>query len=333
MAAIPSTSLPTNACCIRSAFFPVSSTKVRIMERAASGSSSEKAVSAEKLNEGWALSRFESISVEGFSSGSASAVSCISCVICASSAAIWPSFKVSNSSFTVKGLCRHPAKPCSCNAFSSISLRAVTAITGILRAWGILEARNNFTRSKPLMAGICISVSSTSKVEERNCSVSSSNCSQQTASMPCCFSMAAVRFSWILSSSIRSTRITFIGGITSVSSFNVFSSEEASSPGTSAPAGIFLILLPKGLFSTIDLPTGKSGNTTVKQLPFPKVLCTSMVPSSRRTNLCTIDNPSPNPSSPCAPGRRVNSWKIRSRSSDAMPFPVSETAMVSFEAS
>ena len=113
----------------------------------------------------------------------------------ASSADICPSFRVTSNSFTVKGLCRHPAKPCSCKAFSSISLRAVTAITGILRACGMLEARNNLTRSKPLIAGICISVSSTSNVEERSCSISSSNCSQQTASMLCCFSMAAVRFS------------------------------------------------------------------------------------------------------------------------------------------
>ena len=185
----------------------------------------------------------------------------------------------------------------------------------------MLEARNNLTRSKPLIAGICISVSSTSNVEERSCSISSSNCSQQTASMLCCFSMAAVRFSWILSSSIRSTRITFMAGTASVSSGE-----------TSVSFDGFLILLPKGLFSTIDLPTGKSGNTTVKQLPFPNVLCTSIVPSSRRTSLCTMDNPSPNPSSPCAPGRRVNSWKMRSRSSDAIPLPVSATAIVSFEA-
>ena len=45
----------------------------------------------------------------------------------------------------------------------SISLRAVTAITGIVFACGILEARKSFTKSKPLIAGICISVSNTSR--------------------------------------------------------------------------------------------------------------------------------------------------------------------------
>ena len=158
------------------------------MECVASGSSSEKEVRAFTF-------------------------SCISSVICASSAESWPSFTVSNNSFTVNGLCKQPAKPCSCKAALSISLRAVTAITGIVFACGILEARNSFTRSNPLMAGICISVSNTSKTEERSCSISCSSCSQHTASIPCCFNMAAVRFSWILSSSIKSTRMTFMGGM------------------------------------------------------------------------------------------------------------------------
>ena len=142
------------------------------MECAASASSSEKAVNAEK---------FKELTV------------CISSVMCASSAASCPSLTVSNSSFTVKGLCRQPAKPCSCKASISISLREVTAITGIVFACGILEARKSFTKSKPLIAGICISVSNTSKTEVRSCSINSSNCSQQTASIPCCFNMAAVK--------------------------------------------------------------------------------------------------------------------------------------------
>ena len=72
---------------------------------------------------------------------------------------------------------------------------------------------------------------------------------------------------------------------------------------------------------------------TVKQLPSPSLLCTSIVPSSKTTNFFTIDNPKPKPSSPCAPDKRVNSWKIRSRSSVAIPFPVSEIAIVSLEES
>ena len=36
----------------------------------------------------------------------------------------------------------------------------------------------------------------------------------------------------------------------------------------------------------------------------------------------TIDKPSPKPSLPCAPGRRVNSWKIRSLSAGSIPLPV-----------
>jgi uncharacterized protein involved in outer membrane biogenesis len=47
--------------------------------------------------------------------------------------------------------------------------------------------------SANLIEGICISVSNTSKTEVRSCSINSSNCSQQTASIPCCFNMAAVK--------------------------------------------------------------------------------------------------------------------------------------------
>ena len=60
-------------------------------------------------------------------------------------------------------------------------------------------------------------------------------------------------------------------------------------------------------------------------LPFPSALSTSIRPSSSCTSIRTMDNPSPKPSSPCAPGRRVNSWKIRSRSPGSIPFPVSIT--------
>ena len=169
------------------------------------------------------------------------------------------------------------------------------------------------------MAGICISVSNTSKTEERSCSISCSSCSQHTASIPC-FNMAAVRFSWILSSSIKSTRMTFMGGMAAdcLGAYGLSFSEDSHSGAS---------------LSARDLPTGYRGRTTVKQLPSPSVLCTSIVPSSKVTSFFTIDNPSPNPSSPCAPERRVNSWKMRSRSSDAIPFPVSAMAMVNFEES
>ena len=65
-------------------------------------------------------------------------------------------------------------------SFEPGEVRAVTAITGIVLACGIFEARSSLSKSKPFMAGICTSVSSTSKVSVRRASKSSSSCRQVT---------------------------------------------------------------------------------------------------------------------------------------------------------
>lgn len=89
-------------------------------------------------------------------------------------------FNSCSNSLTVNGLCRHPANPCTVNSSRCMSLRAVTAITGTDCACGMFEARSSFSKSKPLIAGICTSVSRTSKVAVRKASSSSSSCKQET---------------------------------------------------------------------------------------------------------------------------------------------------------
>ena len=78
-----------------------------------------------------------------------------------------------------------------------------------------------------------------------------------------------------------------------------------------------------------DTCTGNKGTRSVNVLPLPGTLSTSIVPSSNCTSMRTIDKPSPKPSLPCAPGRRVNSWKIRSLSAGSIPLPVSAMATTS----
>ena len=153
------------------------------MDFAASGSSTEKAVSEENLYPGQAEVSETSITSIPLSS----------------------IFNSCSNSLTVNGLCRHPANPCTVNSSRCMSLRAVTAITGTDCACGMFEARSSFSKSKPLIAGICTSVSRTSKVAVRKASSSSSSCKQETEFIPLCWSMAAVRVSWIRSSSIRRT--------------------------------------------------------------------------------------------------------------------------------
>ena len=71
-----------------------------------------------------------------------------------------------------------------------------------------------------------------------------------------------------------------------------------------------------------------NGIITLKQLPCPGVLSTFISPSWSSTNLRVIESPNPNPSCPCAPGRRVNSVNIFSCSALLIPQPVSSTLNV-----
>ncbi|CDB10049.1 unknown [Bacteroides sp. CAG:633] len=179
----------------------------------------------------------------------------------------------------------------------------------------MLEARNNFSRSNPLIAGICTSVSNTSNCSVRRASSSSSNCRHDTDPMPLCDNMAAVSVSWMRSSSISNT--LFNAGLSGSGCLT------SSATGTSVScfSGNACFLLSASL-----LFTGKMGIRTVNVLPLPGTLSTSILPSSSCTSMRTMESPKPNPSFPCAPGKRVNSWKMRSRSAGSMPFPVSDTA-------
>jgi hypothetical protein len=161
---ISSTSSFSTAFCKRSALRRVSATKLSRMDFAASGSSTEKAVSEKNLYPGQAEVSETSITSIPLSS----------------------IFNSCSNSLTVNGLCRHPANPCTVNSSRCMSLRAVTAITGTDCACGMFEARSSFSKSKPLIAGICTSVSRTSKVAVRKASSSSSSCKQETEFIPLC---------------------------------------------------------------------------------------------------------------------------------------------------
>ena len=105
------------------------------------------------------------------------------------------------------------AKPCSCKAALSISLRAVTAITGMVFACGMLEARKSFYQIEA--------------VDSRHLYIRQQDIKNRSAELfdkffellaaycinAVLFQHAAVRLSWILSSSIKRTRITFITGM------------------------------------------------------------------------------------------------------------------------
>ena len=149
-----------------------------------------------------------------------------------------------------------------------------------------------------------MSVNTRSNVRFLSCSISSSGCSQHTASTLKPFtssaalcSMASVKCICIRSSSIMAI-LRWILGRVMAGSFE---------PG----AGLGEM-------------EGK-GMDTLNVLPFPGALSMSILPNRSSTSLRVIDNPSPNPSCPCALLRRVNSLNMRSCSLAVMPHPVSDT--------
>ena len=162
-----------------------------------------------------------------------------------------------------------------------MSLRAVMAIIGRLCTHGASSVRIFFNKSKPFMAGICISVRSTSKCSSFSLSNSVSGWWKQLAVTPGQSNMAAVSCSCMRSSSIRARRT-----------------------GTLLPCGSSPV--QDEFSSGREGPSGK-GRYTWKQLPLPGSLSILMSPSSKSTNLRVIASPRPNPSCPCALWRRVNS--------------------------
>ena len=89
--------------------------------------------------------------------------------------------------------------------------------------------------------------------------------------------------------------------------------------------------LPSAVAAADRLPSGarSTGSVTRKRLPRPGVLSSESEPPRSLTRRSTIERPRPKPSTPRAERRRTNSAKIRSRSSGAMPRPVSRTEKVS----
>ena len=252
-------------------FFRVSSANVSIISREASASSALNAVSAEKSN----------VSVSLFAMA-ASTTSTISC---------WRN-----------GLCRHPAKPSPRSESTSMSLRAVTAITGIDAASSHPRERRLRSRSKPFMAGIWMSVSTASWWHSAILTNSSCGCRHTVMLAPRLRSMASVSCSCRLSSSMSSRLHGWLN--------RAFAAGRSLADVVSASAlGI--------------------GSSTPNRLPSPGLLLTLIVPPSRATSFCVIDSPSPKPSCPCALFRRVNSWNIRFCSSSVIPHPVSATLMLS----
>ena len=65
--------------------------------------------------------------------------------------------------------------------------------------------------------------------------------------------------------------------------------------------------------------------TSSNVLPTPSTLRTSIRPPIKSTSCRVIANPNPNPSTPCAEESRVKAWNICSKSSRAIPRPVSLT--------
>ena len=74
-------------------------------------------------------------------------------------------FNSCSNSLTVNGLCGHPANPCTVNSSRCMSLRAVTAITGTDCCLRYVRSTSSFSKSKPLIAGICTSVNRTSRLQ------------------------------------------------------------------------------------------------------------------------------------------------------------------------
>ena len=68
-----------------------------------------------------------------------------------------------------------------------------------------------------------------------------------------------------------------------------------------------------------------TGRSTVKQLPDPFLLVSSIVPPSSPTSSLTMESPSPTPSSAIALGNRSKAVKTRACSSALIPVPVSST--------
>ena len=81
-------------------------------------------------------------------------------------------------------------------------------------------------------------------------------------------------------------------------------------------------------FSSNTVSATDIGSLTVKRLPFPVSLCTSIVPFSISTIRFTTDKPSPKPSCAVALDSLSNAVKIRCCSSSVMPVPVSSTTSV-----
>ena len=159
MAVIPSISSFSRAVAMQLRFFFVSDTNVRMISFAALGSSSEKAVRAEKSNEDESVCELSLVGACRISVP-VSSKSVKSCRMACE--------RTSKISCVLKGLWRHPAKPLERKYSASMSLRAVMAITGIVFARTAGSARMASNRSKPFMAGICMSVRSASNLFSSN---------------------------------------------------------------------------------------------------------------------------------------------------------------------
>ena len=94
-------------------------------------------------------------------------------------------------------------------------------------------------------------------------------------------------------------------------------------------AGLAEALVGSGrLKKSVFYITISTGIVTINLVPLPFCELTLILPSSNCTISRVIDSPSPTPSLPCAPGRRVKALNIRCCSSSVIPHPVSATLII-----